>query len=247
MLHILIGVRPPAWIQKQWVRQKLRLRLHDLAVMSDGDLRLFEDGLRLVSRFKLTQEWQIAMTVVAAQVTRCLSAAWELFFLEYDTQPLALARLAGEYTLLMQYLETHRAEASAWLDPGAPTPMTAGEIAKRLEREGVETFPQSVRELLHRFSHQDTLAIGLTLSVKDSKKGQESWTLRIGDPSQNLRLVGSFLLIQDSLFLFRLHDFLGGLDDGWDRAFSRQGERHLRAMTKLAADPGATTLFHSDR
>jgi hypothetical protein len=139
--------------------------------------------------------------LLAAQVTRCLSAAWELFFLEYDTQPLALARLAGEYTLLIQYLETHRDEASAWLDPGAPTPMTAGEIAKRLEREGVETFPQSVRELLHRFSHQDTRAIGLTLSVKDSKKGQESWTLRIGDPSQNLRLVGSFLLIQDSTLL----------------------------------------------
>jgi hypothetical protein len=199
-------------------------------------MRLFDQGLRLVQRERLTQAWQIAMTIVASQAIRCLSAAWLLLFREYDTQPLALARLAGEYTLLLQYLSSHRDQAEAWINPSGPTPLTVGEIARQLEREGIETYPQSVRKLLHRFSHQDTLAIGMSVRIGDAKKNSNLWTLRVGDPSEHFRTIASLLLVENALLLLRLDDFLSGLDEGWDRAVARERARHLIAMNTLVAE-----------
>jgi hypothetical protein len=224
------------WLRQQWTDRRLRWKHRNFARLAATDLRLFSRGLLLLERVQLTEEWQIAMTIVAAQAARCLSAAWTLLFLEYDTQPLALARLAGEYTLLLQYLDTHHDQAGAWIDPGARTPMTVGEIAQQLEREGTETYPKSVRDLLHRFSHQDTLAIGMSVRVKDMREDSGVWTLHVGDPSEHFRTIAGNLVVQNALLLVRLHDFLSGLDARWDRDVARQTTRHLTAIHAFVAD-----------
>jgi hypothetical protein len=195
---------------------KLRRKYPDLAGFANRDVRLFEDGLKVISRSTLKGDWRFVSTIAAVQASNAISAAWDLLFLGYDTEPLALARLSGEYSLLMHYLDTHPDEAERWFDTDKPTPMTAGEMARRLEREGVATFPQSFRDELHRFSHQDTMAMSMSVKVKGPN------TLEIGRIGQHVREVATILLIQDAHLLIRLHESGAREDSKWEDAMSRE-------------------------
>jgi len=196
-----------------------------LAGFANRDLRLFEDGLKVLSRSTVSGSWRIVSTIAAVQATNAIAAAWDLLFLGYDTEPLALARLSGEYALLMHYLDTHHDDAEGWLDFGGRPPLTAGEMARRLEREGTATFPQAIRDHLHRFSHQDSMAMALSIKVKGST------TLEIGRIGQHVRRTASFLLIQDVHLLARLSELGAAEDPKWHGSMLRELDRIVEAIT----------------
>jgi hypothetical protein len=149
-----------------------------------------------------------------------------LLFLGYGTEPLALARLAGEYAVLMHYLEMHHEEGTRWLNFDNAIPMTAGDMAQRLEREGFSVFPRSVRDRLHRFSHQDTLAMAMSVRVTGAR------SLQVGLIGESVRYVGGLLLSQDAHVLIRLHRFVAGVDTAWDRSAIRELEMLAEAMAR---------------
>jgi hypothetical protein len=134
-----------------------------VTAFADDAIELFGIGFHLTEDRKNPERWEFVAALGVSSVFNCVRSSWELFFVGYYVQALALLRTATEHMGLIWYIRDHPDEADDWLDFSKPQPMKAGTVLNEVFKKDLIASGHlyEIRQLLHQFAHQDNLALGL--------------------------------------------------------------------------------------
>lgn len=202
---------------------------HDAEVTAFGEdgIELFGIGFDLSNALKNPERWELVTALAVTNLFNSVRSAWELFFVGYYVQGLALLRTATDYLGLIWYIREHPDEAEDWLDFSKEQRKSAGKMLDEVfakDKVASELF-HDVRELLRHFAHQDTLALGLVYE----EGAPSSFAARVGPHLDPRAFANSsyFMVVVTGLAVHAFREWIERLPAAasWNRAVEHYLER----------------------